>query len=288
MLEYIHHEKIKKHIYKLIKENHSLVLDKIKTIETIISFYRKNNLINKSEIGKFFIFYENEIKSVNVNSNKNLLELFYKLITYDRCLDLLKECFYIFSDYRSCIYFMTPSIDYNNTEKKNIDNVVNNFKNNINTLNQIISKVYIGQSNPWGSPYYSSAYSMFDTLLILKKYYKDPLDKINIKFKINKICPKNSLIKNLYKKYNDMKPFINVSQFLINLKKLGYDLWHTIPLIFNTIFEEYELSNILDSLVFGDKKIYFQKMNNKLGIMSYILVDKGYISNINIFQNFND
>jgi hypothetical protein len=231
------------------------------------------------------------MKSTNTNSNKDLLKLFYKLISYDRCLDLLKECFYIFSDYRSCIYFMTPSIDFNDTEKKNVDEVVSHFKDNINTLNQIISKVYIGDKNPWGSPYYSSAYSMFDTLLILKKYYKDPLDKLDIKFKINKICSDNNIVKNLYKKNSDTnlkKNSNNVSQFLINLKKAGYDLWYTIPYIFNTIFKEYELSNILDSLVFENKKIYLQKMNNKIGIMCYILVDKGYISNINIFQNFND
>ena len=300
-LKYIKHELIQKKIYNMIIENHEYVLDRLNKIDIVISFYKQNNLINKSEIGNFFKFYELHRNKININNHKHLLKLFNTLISYDNCISVLKECFYIFSNYRACIYFMTPSINFNNTKKSNVDKVVSHFKDNINTLNQIISKVYIADDNLWGSKYYSTAYAMFETLIILNKYYKDPLKEIDIIFKVNKKCPKNKIIDNLCKKYHRIK-LINseidnkinsknintISQFIINVKHLGYDMWTIIPLIFNVIYTDYEFENINDSMIFGYKKIYYQKMNNKLGIMCYILVMEGFITNVNIFQNFND
>jgi hypothetical protein len=134
-----------------------------------------------------------------------------------------------------------------------------------------------------------------------KKYYKDSLKELDIIFKVNKKCSKSKMMDNLCKNYHKIK-LINseidnkinkknintISQFIINLKHLGYDLWTIIPFIFNNIYIDYEFENIVDSNVFGYKKIYYQKMNNKLGIMCYILVNEGYITNVNIFQKFND
>jgi hypothetical protein len=288
-------------ILNMIIENHQTVIQKLNTIDIIISYYKENNLINKSEIGKFFSFYEEHRNNININSHKHLLELFYKLISYDKCITVLKECFYIFSEYRACIYFMTPSIDFYNTQPDIIDNVILKFRDNTNTLNQILSKIYLGDNNPWQSKYYSSAYSMFETLFIIKKYFKSPLNKLNIKFNVFKECPKNKIINNICKKYHDKKftnsdfdnklnskNINNISQFIINLKRLGYDMWFVIPLVFDAIYESYELLGVQEGLLIDGIKIYQQKMNNKLGIMCFILADEGYISNVNIFNNFND
>lgn len=297
MIKKTEEKEIKKKILKMIIKNHTYILERLNMIDKVIFYYKQNNLINKSEIGHFFTFYEKNRKLLNVNNNAHLLNLFYKLINYEKCVSVLKECFYIFSDYRACIYFLTPSIDFNNTKKSILNKVINNFKDNTNTLTQIISKTYVGDKTPWGSPYYSTAYAMFDTLIIIKKYYKDkfkPLDKLDIIFKINKKCKKNIIIKKLYKEYDNKKLLNselnnvnNVSHFLISLKKLGYDMWFSIPLIFNTIYESYELNNIMDAKIYDHDKIYYQKTNNKLGIMCYILVADGFITNANIFQKFN-
>lgn len=294
-LTYINHEKVKLKIYDMIKKNKKYIFERIDMINIIISFYKKNNLINKSEIGIFFKFYENEFKKINKNNDKDLLKLFYKLIYYPKFISVLKECFYIFSDYRACIYYMTPSINFYNTDKKNVDSVIKNFKNNLNTLNQIVSKIYIYDENPWGV-YYNTAYSMFETLLILNKYYKDPLKKLNIIFTVKSIS--KDVIKDLCNSYNANKitnekyineQYINsVSQFIIILKKLGYDMWFVIPLVFDSIFKKYKLTHIMTPIIIGNEKIYYQKMNNKLGIMCYILTMYGYITNIHIFNNFND
>lgn len=290
-LKYINHEKIQKKILVMIIENHDLVLDKLNKIDIIISYYIQNNLIKKSEIGKFFYFYQINRKNINTNNYQDLLKLFNKMISYERCISVLKECFYIFSEYRACIYFMTPSINFYNTKKNIIEKVILSFRDNLNTLNQIISKVYLGDKNPWGSIYYSSAYSMFETLFIIKKYYKDPFEILNIKFIVNKKSNKN--IKELCDKYNkyeklDINKIHSISQFIIILKKKGYDLWFVIPFVFNTIYKDYEIIGLQDSEIIGNKNIYLQKSNNKLGLMCYILSVHGFITNINIFKNFND
>jgi hypothetical protein len=294
-IRYINNITIQKKILNMIKENHNLVLDKLNKIDIITEFYIQNNLIKKSEIGNFFIFYQNNKKDVDINNYDDLLKLFNKLISYERCISVLKECFYIFSDYRACIYFMTPSINFNKTKKETIEKVILSFRDNINTLNQIISKIYIGDKNPWGSIYYSTAYAMFDTLFIIKKYYKDPLDILNIQFVVKKKLSKNKIIKELCDKFNllnydkiDKKGIHSISEFIINLKKKGFDLWFTIPFVFDTIYIEYEINNLPESDIIGDKKIYLQQQNNKLGLMCYLLSTNDYITNINIFKRFND
>ncbi len=300
-LHYIDHEKIKNKIYLMIVENKKYILERLSIISTLIKFYKKNNLINKSEIGHFFTFYESELKKINQNNNKDLLKLFYKLIHYKGCISVLKECFYIYSDYRACIYFMTPSLNFYNTKKIYVDEVVKNFKDNINTLNQIITKVSIYDKNPWGSKFYTSAYIMFETLIILKKYYSNPLKKLDIIFTIKEQCSSKNIIKELCNNYHkekmqktsidnkiNEKYINNISQFIINLKNMGYDMWFVINLVFNTIYKNYILSNIMEPLIISHEKIYYQKMNNKIGIMCFILVSDNFISNVNIFKNFND
>lgn len=302
-LYFLKDKRIVQKIYIMLQNNHEYVVDKLLKIDMLISYYKENDLINKSEIGSFFKFYEKHRKGINMKNTKDLMKLFYKLIYYDRCIECLRECFYIFSDYRACVYFMTPSIDFAHLPKgkvKLLKDVVTHFKDNINTMNQIISKIYLGDEGTWGSPYYSGANAMFETLLILRKHFSDPLKMINIKFKVLKKCNKKNIIRNICEKYliNKMKisnidkkinekDIHNISQFIVNIKRLGYDMWFTIPLIFNTIFEEYELYGVKDANVINDDKIYFQRMNNMIGFMCYILVEHGFISNVGIFHGFN-
>jgi hypothetical protein len=302
-IEYLEHPRIKQKLIDMIDQNHKLILKKIKTTSLIVSYYKQNNLISRSEIGKFFTFYEKELSKINVNKKSDLLKLFYKLIYYEKCISVLKECFYIFSNYRACIYFMTPSINFNIPNKKNkkiIDKVVISFKDNLNTLSQIISKSYIGDENPWAK-YYSTAYSLFDTLLIMQKYYKEPLKELDINFIVKKECNKKDIIKNLCKNYHTEKMKVsdiddklipkninNISQFIVNMKRIGYDMWFVIPLVFKSIYELYILENVQESIVFGTHNIHLQKTNHLLAVMCYILVKENYITNINILNRFNE
>jgi len=303
-MSFLYNDKMKDYILNLIKNNHSYVIDKLNKIDIIISFYKENNLINKSEIGKFFTFYERHRKYINLKKHDQLLNLFYNLISYPNCINVLKECFYIFSDYRSCIYFMTPSIDFykvNIKNKKLLKQVIHNFKDNQNTMNQIITHVYSGDKTPWGSKLYTMAYAMFETLMILKLYFKDPLKELDIKFSIKKECNKKDIIKKLCSNYNNKKfktsdidnkinekNINNVSHFILILKKMGYDLWFVIYLVFDTIYPKYSLKGLISPIIYTHEKIKLQLKNNELGVLCFILTNKGFITNSNIFNNFND
>lgn len=299
-MRFLYTPSIKKKITLLIKENKKEIQKNIENAKIIIDFYDKNENIQNSLIGKFFQYFKDKIKNIKIHDDKKLLQLFYELVEYPSLLSILKECFYIFSNYRSCLYFMTPSINFRNCSKEKIDIYVDYFKTNQNTLTSIISKVYLGDKNPWGSIYYASAYAMFETLNILGLYYDkqkyDVLKKIKISANI-KLFHKNKkeqikalLIKfemNKINKNNKINKLLNVSQLIIILKRMGYDLWFVIPLIFDTLYK-YDFKGIQESNSIGYQKIYHQKMNLKLGTMIYILNLDGFITNMHIFNNFND
>ena len=303
-LQFMNNEGMQNKVKDLISKNRHYIYEKMNIIDTVIYYYQQNNLINKSEIGRFFLYYKKYRSEINISNkklnNNDIFHLFYKMISYEKLISVLKEIFYIFSDYRACIYYLTPSINFNHPTKKiqeKMDEVIESFKDNINTLNQIISKIYIGDSNPWQSPLYSTAYAMFDTLLILKKYYKDPLSKINIHFTVKEKCLKKNIMQNLLKNIKSIKNIKNiknikkissVGEAIIYLRKKGYDLWFTIPFIFNIIYPKYILENIPDSGIIGSTNIYQQKMNNTLGVLCFILCENNFVSNINVFQKFND
>ena len=60
------------------------------------------------------------------------------------------------------------------------------------------------------------------------------------------------------------KKIINVSQFIINMKRLGYDMWFVIPLVFNSIYGKYKISGLCKPLIWGTDRIYLQDMNNMI------------------------
>ena len=299
-LQIINNPSFKPKILEMIKKgkNKKYIHNVIKKTDIVIEYYEQNKLISKSEIGKFFDFYKKNAKSYDLKKENDLMELFYKLVNYPDLITILKECFYIFSDYRACIYYLTPNINFYKTKKENVVKVVDAFKNNQNMLCQLISKVYLGEANPWGYPLYSSAYSMYETLNILGLYFKEPLKLLDIKFKVmimkeisdkkllDKLMDKYERVK-LLKTHLDSSEINNVSGFIIKLKKLGYDMWFVIPLVFGVIFEKYELKGVQESNVFGMENIINQKSNNSLGVMCYLLNYHEYISNTNIFKNFN-
>jgi len=58
--------------------------------------------------------------------------------------------------------------------------------------------------------------------------------------------------------------------------------------IFDGIYKKYILKGIDESLTINNHYIYLQKTNYELGTKIYILNKGNYISNMNIFQKFND
>ena len=301
-MKFLYSKTIQNKLIKLIKENKNELKRSIENAKIIIDFYDKNENIRNSSIGQFFQYFKNKILHIKLTDDKQLLTLFYELIEYPGLLSILKECFYIFSNYRACLYFMTPNINFRTCSKEKIDMYIKYFVSNQNTLSSIISKIYLGDKNSWGSPYYSTVIAMFETLNILNTHYEtknyNVLKKLKISTNIKLIHKtKKKQINALLKKFDmnkinkkdniKLEDIFNVSQFIIILKKMGYDIWFVIPLIFDTLYR-YDFVGIQESNILGFQKIYHQKMNLKIGVMIYILVLDGFITNMHIFNNFND
>ena len=287
----LHHPKMHQVILEKLKENKEEIKSIFDNFNIIMNYYKVNHELLKTELGHFILYYDNELKKIKLRNDRKYLEFFYKIMGYPKLFSLMKELLYILSDYRSCIYFMTPSIQFQNTDIKTIDSIISKFHTNQKILFSMISKSYPQDNCPWGSPIYTGAYACFLSLMILNKYYRDPIKKLKIIFQYKKQYSKTQILKkieHIYKvKLNQTKKIINVTQFIILLKKMGYDLYSVIDLVFELIFEKPIFKNIQECYIINGKKIYHQKKNYEFGIKIYILVSKGFITNTNCFEHFN-
>lgn len=288
-LKILTHPKVQKAIVKEIKNNKESIYQILEDFNTIMDFYKSNNLILKSEVGHFILYYEYNLKKIKIKNDKDYLIFFNKIINYPKLISLLKEIFYILSDFRLCIYFMTPNIKFRNTSKDNVHEFVKKFNTNHNMLYSIVSGFYPGDNSPWGK-YYTSCYACFESLTILKKYYKDPLKAMKIDFKYKKKNNNKQIIKKLSDIYNiklnKIEKIFNVTNYIILMKKMKYDMHEVVCSIFNAIYQDHVLKNIKNSYIIDNVKIFKQKNHYKLGTKIFILVNDGYISNVNCFENF--
>ena len=289
-------------VIQQLNKNKVKFIECLKKTDIIVKEYVKNGFFMSTELGHFYKYYLEKRVKINIQNEEDRIKLFFEIVSYPNFLQMIKNSFYIFSNYRACLFFMTPTIDFHKCKKTELIEYIKHFKDNLNTLTQVISKVYIFEKNQWGSKYYSTAYAMFETLMIIDKKIGEPLKRLGIKMTHKKKFTSKQIIINLCKKYHASKMFtsdldnnINVgkinsmSHFLVVLKHLGYDMWFVIPLIFGCIYDKYKFANVPDSLVIEDgKNAVLQKRNNIIGIMCYLLVHNGFITNTNIFANFND
>lgn len=283
------HPKGKMIVLKEIKKNKDKVHQILKDFHVIMDYYKSNNLVLKSNVGHFILYYEHHLGKIKVKKDEDYLLFFDKIINYPNLISLLKEIFYILSDYRSCIYFMTPDIKFRNTNKENIDEFIKKFYNNQSMCFSIISGYYPNDNSPWGQ-YYTGAYSCFESLIILKKYYNDPLKSLKIDFKYKKKNNKVKIMKKIRDLYNikidKNDKMLNVTNFIILMKKLNYGMHEVIDSVFDIIYEDTRLKKIQKCYIINGIKIFNQKKNFELGVKIFILVNDGYITNVNCFENF--
>ena len=290
MLNILHHPKAKPIILKQLKMHKKEIHSILDNFRIIMSFYKDNNKILKSEIGHFILYYDYHLSKVHIKKDSDYLNFFYTLLAYPKLFSLLKDIFYILSDYRACLYFASPKIQFHNTHIDIINPIIEKFNTNQNMLFSMISGYYPGSDCPWGSPFYTGAFACYESLFILTKYYSDPFNPLKIEFKYKKQYSHTIILKrmnDLYNiKLNQKQKILNMTQFILFMKKLDYDLYQVIDSIFEMIYEKPTFKNIQDCYILDAKKIYHQKKNYELGVKIYILVSKGYVNTINCFENF--
>jgi hypothetical protein len=284
----LHHPKAKPLVLEQLKEHKKEIKSMLENFRVILSFYKQNNKILKSDIGHFIMYYEYHLNKTKMNCDKDYLQFFYTLLAYPKLFSLLKNIFYILSDYRACLYFASPHISMNKSNLNTIQPIIQKFRSNQTMLFSMITGLYPGDNCPWGSPFYTGAYNCFESLIQLKKFYKQPLKELKIEFKYKKKNLKiHQKIEQLYNvKLNQKQKVNNSTQFIIFMKKLGYDLYQVVDALFEMVYEKPIFKNIQDCFIVDAKKIYHQKKNYEYGIKIFLLVENDLINNINCFDHF--
>jgi hypothetical protein len=208
---------------------------------------------------------------------------------------ILKEFIYILSNKKRCKLLVEDDLRSKKLNKEYIKNIIDILGKNLNLIKEFIFLKYTGNNNNWGNKQYESAYKMFKTLLIIEPFYDKPLKLLGIKYSLSKPDKVEKIIENmeidyvLKTKKNNLngKDVKSISEFIILMKKSGFNLWFSINFVWNHIYTKWAIDNIQNSNVNGNNNIEYQKSNNLLGIKIYLLCKKGFITSSNIFQNFN-
>jgi len=290
IIRMLHNPKVKPILLRKFKEHKKQILNIFKNFKIIMDFYKENNTILKSEIGHFILYYDHTLSKCKIRKDSDYLKFFYTIMAYPKLLTLMEEIFYIMSDYRLCLYFSSPTINFRNTDKETVHTIIQKFYTNQNMLFSMISKVYPGDMVPWGPPIYTGAFACFETLMILKKYYKDPVKACKIRFTYKKQNTNPHIMKRMNDLFTNQlrqsKEIMNPTHFIMSMKKMKYDLTQTVDTLFSIIFEKPLFQNIQDCYIVDSIKIINQKKNYQTGVKIYILVSRGFINTMLCFNKF--
>ena len=281
----LNYDIFKKIIYLIFKDNWHIFKKEIDTtkkkIKCILSDKKKYNIFFKKIMMDCYSVLN------KINTYQNLFDIFYQYINNPNLLKIIKICLFIIKDYKLCKFL--SKFDKNNIKKKDLNFLIKVCKNNINYLNIFINNILPTTITNWGNKNYSTSRSMYLTLQLLSKYYKNPLKKLNIQIilgKKNNTKKSIESFKKICKKYkivikkNDK--FLTLNNCLIFLKKLGINMWNSVDILIRSIYPKFKLTNVEKDFTFTCNESY----NNITGIKCFILTKNGFITNANIFRRF--
>ena len=271
------------------KKDWNNLYKKIKNIRSNIKIIIKSKQINRNKIynGLFFIY--NCFK--NIKSPKTYIKEIKNIINHPQIYDIIYYLFFILSNIARCEYMILNKKSIKIKDKKELNKFLKLYKDEFPFIKEYITNIIPGNKNKWGYGEYSTACSMYYTLIFINKFYLNPLKKLGINLIYTKrIRNKKIILNNLEKELN--KNGININkknynEIIIDLKKLGYNMWFVIELLFKNIYINYKINNIPAVKIDLMRNVGYQENNNILGIMCYLLVKDKYINNTTIFKNFN-
>jgi len=97
----------------------------------------------------------------------------------------------------------------------------------------------------------------------------------------------HSKLEELYNvKMNQKQKVNNSTQFIIFMKKLGYDLYQVVDIVFEMVYEKPSFKNIQDCYILDTKKYIIKRKIMYMVVKIYLLVENGFINNMNCFDLF--
>lgn len=272
-------------INNIIKNNwHNIILF-LKEFNLIIDDLKKNINLERSLIGDFIERY-NKYRKYLLDMDTFTKNLLLIIDTSNFMLEL-KQLLFILSNKKRCYYLKDEKKNIKLTNK-HIKNIYLLTNGNIDLMKSYLVNKKI--KNYWGDKKCDYIRDIYELLVILKTYYKDPIKlyKIKINYKKNKNYIDDILLDYVIKYKNDNFNKDNIDNVgtLILFLRDKMSIWEAIDLIFDNIFNKCEIIDIEKSKIFENEFIEYQRNNINYAFKIYILVKYNFISNINIFNNF--
>ena len=244
---------------------------------------------------------EDVIKDFNViykkiRGPKTFLKYMKAFVYRNNIYGEMKELLLILSNKERCEILLNKNLGRERCSKRFIEKIVKLANGDFNIIVRLLFPKVVTLKNTLGKPEYESIYRMFRCLQLIEKHGLDPLKTLGIKIKLPRVDLKKVLdeleLNYIIESRNDFddKPVeINsVSEYILLMKQRGHNLWYTINFIWDNLYGAECKLPCCDqhSTVLGINNIELQKTNYNIALKLFILCREGYISSINIFQNF--
>jgi len=245
--------------------------------------FQVENLIND------FLIIEKKIKSP-----KTFLQYMKTFIYRKNLYNEIKELLLILSNKYTCELILNEKLKKEKCTKKYIEKIVVLANGSFDILTKLLYPKINAIKNNFGKEEYENVYKFFKCLKLMEKHNINPLQILNIE-KPSK--PKNieKILDELEINYlidtgNDFDEKIenvkSIAEYILLLKKRGHSLWFTINYIWKYLYGEELLGSIHKTNAISSNNIENQKNSYNFALKLFILCEDGFVSNINIFQEF--
>lgn len=288
-------ELLNKIFLEKITKNWVYIENYLKNLRKIVKVVKSSGNLKDFEIEKMIDEYLSLEK--NMKNSGTFLKHMTKFIYRKNLYAEVKELLFILSNKYSCEIILNKDLSKENCSKRYIEKIIKLANGNMNILIKLLYPKVKSVKNYFGKIEYETAYMFFKCLKLMEKHKIDPVKGLKLDIKLTKPKKLNEILEDLELNYimksgNDFddKKFDvrSISEYILLLKKRGHTLWYAVNFVWNNIYGcgDCIINEITNSNVVSMNNIELQKQNYLTAIKIYIMCREGYISNINVFQNF--
>ena len=289
---------IKKHqildeiIMNKIKENWKGIDIYLNLVKDVFKQLKKSGNLNEFQVNNLindFLIIEKKIESP-----ETFLQYMKTFIYRKNLYNEIKELLLILSNKYTCELILNEKLKKEKCTKKYIEKIVRLSNGSLDILTKLLYPKVTAIKHNFGKEEYENVFKFFKCLKLMEKHNINPLKALNIG-KPNK--PKNieKILDELEINYlidtgndfdNKLENVKSIAEYILLLKKRGHTFWFTINYIWKYLYGKELLGKIHKTNAISNNNIENQKNSYNFALKLFILCEDGFISNINIFQEF--
>ena len=237
-----------------------------------------------------------KVAEKNIKTPKTFLKYVKALIYRKNLYNEVKELLLILSNKYTCELILNKNLKKEKCSKKYIEKVIKLANGHFDILCKLLYPKTTSLKNGFGKEEYNTVYKFFRCLRLMEKHEIDPIKALKIK------VPKKPTNKDVSRvldelevnyiiesgnDFDDKPETVNgISEYILLMKRRGHSLWYTINYIWKHLYGKEPEGDICNANVVSNYEIEMQKGGYKTTIKLFVLCRDGFISNINIFQEF--